>query len=320
MKPAVSCARTGVGFIWLQSKGCIIIYLHLVDRLSEFVMRLNFRDLFNKPVLSKQQQVFWDDNGYLILPKFFSKEHIQSLNNEMKQAFDSKGGMWPNVTVDLLEGPQIGKRMRFKDAPADTLSLAHKVNDIFLESEICRSLALDVKLREILNILIEGEATVINSLSFQKGSQQPCHFDTYYMPPPVESKMVVTSICLEDQSDDVGPLVYYPGSHKIPPYRFSHGYIHAIPAEMEAATSYVEQEIQQRGLKTESFVGKAGDVFIWHAQLYHGGLPIKDHQRTRRTLVTHYWREQDIKKYRKEYHVGKSLTGGSYIVRDHQPC
>ena len=43
-----------------------------------------------------------------------------------------------------------------------------------------------------------------------------------------------------------------------------------------------------------SFEAEAGDVFIWHAQLYHGGSAIEDQARTRRSLVTHYFRAQDM--------------------------
>ena len=36
-----------------------------------------------------------------------------------------------------------------------------------------------------------------------------------------------------------------------------------------------------------------GDVFIWHARLYHGSSPIENPQSTRRSLVAHYWCVED---------------------------
>ncbi len=113
------------------------------------------------------------------------------------------------------------------------------------------------------------------------------------MPPPVENKMAVTSICLEDVHPEAGPLVYHPGSHKLPPYRFSHCGIHAIENEMPACRAYVEEQLREANAKREVFLGEAGDVFVWHGQLLHGGTGIKDLKRTRKTLVTHYWRAQD---------------------------
>ena len=41
------------------------------------------------------------------------------------------------------------------------------------------------------------------------------------------------------------------------------------------------------------FFPAVGDVLIWHAQLLHGGSPIKAADQTRTSLVTHYWTEHD---------------------------
>ena len=155
---------------------------------------------------------------------------------------------------------------------------------------------------------------VCNSLNFIWGSQQPDHFDTWYMPPPVANKMVVSSICLEDVDPIAGPLVYYPGSHKIPPYVFSHGRIDAIEAEMPACRAYLEEKLKEYHPERKLFLGKAGDVFIWHAQLLHGGTGIKDLGHTRRTLVTHYWRAGDVEPER-AVEVHKT---GFYLKRAHQ--
>ena len=156
----------------------------------------------------------------------------------------------------------MGRRLRLNQAPEEAINSTHKINDLYLESESCRELCLDKNLCRILEILLEDQPTVINSLTFTKGSQQPHHFDTYYMPPRVQGMMVVSSICLEDQTYDSDPLSYYPGSHKINPYKFSHGEIHAVNEEMEQATEFVMSEISKRGLREETFIGNAGDIFI----------------------------------------------------------
>ena len=94
---------------------------------------------------------------------------------------------------------------------------------------------------------------------------------------------------------------------------FSHGRLHAVNEEIEQATRYIELELQKCGLQEEVFVGEAGDVFIWHAQLYHGGTAIIDPEKTRRTLVTHYWRAGDMD----EATLGSVQGSGKYWVRDH---
>ena len=255
----------------------------------------------------------YDENGFLVLKNFFSQEELAAFDSDVQNIWQNRQSEGGEITIDILEGDLTGQRLKLKDAPDSALDCAHKVNDLYLESGACRNLNLNKKLCGILKELFSDDPLVINSLSFRKGSQQPHHFDTYFMPPPVQNQMVVSSICLEDQSTDAGPLSYYPGSHKIEPYVFSHGGIHLAPGEMKHATAYIEEEIEKNNLKAETFIGNAGDVFIWHAQLYHGGLPINDENKTRKTLVTHYWRRKDVEAER----VALTPEGESYLAKDH---
>ncbi len=274
----------------------------------------NLKKLFSNKSAASDLKQQWDENGFVILKNFFDKPKLDAYNREVERLIANRTLMGGEITIDVLEGDLIGKRMKIKDAPDQAFESAHKINDLYLESEACRELNLSRELTDVLSELLEGEPLIINSLTFKKGSQQPHHFDTYYMPPPKENGMIVSSICLEDQSFETGPLSYYPGSHKVPAYKFSHGGINAINEEMPDATKYIDQEIEKRNLRREEFIGKAGDVFLWHAQLYHGGLPILDHQKTRKTLVTHYWRASDVEPER----VVKIKGSGSYLKREHQ--
>jgi phytanoyl-CoA hydroxylase len=255
----------------------------------------------------------WFENGFLVLKAFFGSPELSAFSADVENLLVNRSVRAGELSIDILEGPHVGKRMKLRDAPDDALSVAYKLNDLYLESESCRSLSLAPKLVALLSELLDGEPIIINSLNFKKGSQQPLHFDTYYMPPPVENMMAVSSICLENQSAEAGPISYYPASHKIPPYVFSHGRLHAVDDEMALATEYIKLELEKRGLRKEVFVGEAGDVFIWHAQLYHGGTPIIDPQKTRRSLVTHYWRAEDMA----DANAGSVEGAGKYWIRDH---
>ena len=44
---------------------------------------------------------------------------------------------------------------------------------------------------------------------------------------------------------------------------------------------------EERGLETKTFVARKGDVLIWHGELMHGGVPIQDPTRTRKSLIAH---------------------------------
>lgn len=270
-----------------------------------------------RPELSVEHSLalaHWERDGVAVLRGFFDAEALNHMDSEVAAILDQRTTRGGEITIDVLEGPLIGQRLLLREAPDDALEAVHKVNDLYLESDACRNLNLNPQLRLLLKWLLKDDPLVINSLTFTKGSQQPSHFDTYFMPPPVEGQMVVASICLEDQSPQSGPVSYFPGSHKIAPYVFSHGGFHSIPDEMDAATTHIENHINRLGLEEETFVGKAGDVLLWHAQLYHGGTTIDHHDLTRKTLVTHYWRRQDVEESR----VATAPGGGHYLVREHQ--
>ncbi len=83
---------------------------------------------------------------------------------------------------------------------------------------------------------------------------------------------------------------------------------------MPACRAYLEEQLRRANIQKREFLGKTGDVFLWHGQLLHGGTPIKTPDRTRKTLVTHYWRAQDVEPSR----AIKVHETGYYERRDHQ--
>lgn len=268
---------------------------------------------FGEKILTAEQERFWKDNGYLILQGFFKPEEVAAVNAVVQRIIENPKSL-AKATVDPLTGEYAGKRFRAAEAPREAFQGPIKINDLFLDEPDVRNLALDKRLTKIISKLLDGAPMVCNSLNFIWGSTQPAHFDTWYMPPPVPNKLAVSSICLEDVDPTAGPLFYYPGTHKIEPYRFSHGGIHAVEAEMPACKAYLDEKLKETKAERKAFLGKAGDVFLWHGQLLHGGTPIEDFNRTRKTLVTHYWRAKDVEEKRRV----KVHETGYYERREHQ--
>ena len=266
-----------------------------------------------KSAITPEQKQFWEQNGYLVLSGFFNPDEVRAVNAVVDRVVSNPSSAG-KATIDVLHGKYVGQRMRAAEAPSEAFQGPVKINDLFLDEPEVRHLALNPHLTEILSELLGGDPMVCNSLNFIWGSQQPDHFDSWFMPPPVRNKMAVSSICLEDVDPSAGPLVYYPGTHKIEPYKFSHGGIHAIESEMPACRAYLEEQLKRTKAEGKEFRGKAGDVFIWHGQLLHGGTQIKDLNRTRKTLVTHYWRAKDVEASR-AIQVHKT---GYYLQREHQ--
>jgi ectoine hydroxylase-related dioxygenase (phytanoyl-CoA dioxygenase family) len=57
----------------------------------------------------------------------------------------------------------------------------------------------------------------------------------------------------------------------------------------------MEDLIRKSGLEPLVFLPKQGDLLLWHANLIHGGMPIKDPKSTRRSMVVHYFAKDVIK-------------------------
>ena len=232
----------------------------------------------------------WERDGYLVLPGLISDEYCDAIVAEMaKYCGGTRAGLGSKITVDILQGEWSGRLLNIADVPDEAFRTPFKINNLFTESEVVRKAMFKPELRSVLANILGSEPVAINSLNFKYGSQQPAHIDSWYMPPPKDNSLVVASICLEDVDPEAGPLVYYPGSHLIPGYRFSHGGLNAVEEEMQDCRGYLDRELTERGLEPRRFLGKKGDVFIWHCQLLHGGSPILRSEKTRKSLVVHYW-------------------------------
>jgi len=273
--------------------------------------------LFNRPTgLTPDQRSFWDENGYLVLRGFLKSKNVRAYLDEIDSLWENRKQEDNPLVIDFWEGELSGQRMHFKNAPDGSRKYISKLNDVHFVSEICRNLILDKALASVLAELLGGDPLAIGTLTFEKGSEQENHFDTYYMPAPCAGEMVVSSIFLESVGENAGPVRVFPKSHRIPPYTFSDGnlFVSDKQSEMPLAKAYIRDELDKRGIKEKLVMGNMGDVLIWHGQLYHGGSPIKDRSLTRKSLVTHYWDRKDVQPEQAAMH----REGAYYLIRDHQ--
>jgi len=277
---------------------------------------LDILDRFLNPprYLSRQQMRQWRKEGFLVLEGLISEDQADAVNALIDTIAGGETRLAGDATIDVLDGELAGRRMRLADVDPAEMRHRVKINDLYLESDVVRQVNLHDDLVAALGDLLSGPPMICNSLNFIRGSAQDGHFDTWYMPPPTRGRMAVSSVCLEDVHPDAGPLFYYPGSHLFEPFRFPHGGIHAADADMTECFAYVRDLIEKNGLEKVVFTGRKGDVFLWHGQLLHGGLPIADRSRTRRSLVTHYWARDDVDAGR----VASVGPGKFYLRREHQ--
>jgi Phytanoyl-CoA dioxygenase (PhyH) len=150
---------------------------------------------------------------------------------------------------------------------------------------------------ELVSLLLGVKALPFQTIAGHVGSQQQAHSDSIHMTTYPKGYLVANWIAFEDIAGDSGPLELYPGSHRLD-YLLSKecgialdegkaGYA-AYHAKYEPA---VQNLIREHDLKAEYFLAKKGDVLFWHANLLHGGSPIRNPDSSRCALVCHYFAE-----------------------------
>lgn len=265
--------------------------------------------------LTAEQRQEWQDQGYLLLKGFYSASDINQINSLINKLWRNRKKLDARYVIDIFVETDQERRVYFADAPKEARKQPYKLNDLFLSRDEIRQMVIGHRIAPILKELLGGFPMVCNSLNFEYGSQQDYHFDTFYMPSPTPNKMVASWIALEDTTLDNGPLTYYPGSHKIPPFHFSNNSTLLIERELPEFNAYINKEIEDRQLKAEQLIAKKGDLLIWHSQLFHGGSPINNKSKTRKSLVTHYFTNEDFP----DLNPPKVCDDGGYMQRPSQP-
>ena len=237
----------------------------LAERLAT---NLAFREL---PAASQASLLAFEDQGFAILPGFFSDDTVEDINQELHL---------------LVARRQISVRY------------VNKFMFAFRKSARIRA-AGEGLLRELTGALLGYEATLFQSINFLSGSQQRTHSDSIHMSTFPLGGMAAAWVALEDITLDNGPLHYYPGSHKLPYYLNADYHNEGSDwligdKDYSAYEGFIAGRVAELGLQKQVFLARKGDVFIWHANLMHGGEPHRNPALTRKSMVFHYFSRAHI--------------------------
>jgi ectoine hydroxylase-related dioxygenase (phytanoyl-CoA dioxygenase family) len=164
---------------------------------------------------------------------------------------------------------------------------------------LASSEALDVGLHpralRLLDFLFGRRAAICGSLTFNKGTQQELHRDSPFFHTHPEGFFFGVWTALEDVSPEAGPLMYYPGGHRLRIDRLELAARHpgASPRELlNAYSAELRQRCERSGLaQARALAMRKGDMLLWHPQLPHADSPIADPRLTRYSILFHYMPE-----------------------------
>ena len=247
----------------------------------------------------------WQRNGYVVLEQIIPEEMIDLFWADFEKLVNNPDQYDLSVRVDLEEFKPNQER-NIKDFPKEALLGKHvKINDFHNSSVAGKKLMAHPSIVAFLEAIFNQQVVVMQSLVFMYGSQQPTHQDFPWVTSEIPSHLAAAWIAMEDIQIDSGPLYYYIGSHKIPKFDFGTGILYkptSTKTPLEFA-DYLDNVCTDLNLPKETLLIKKGDVLIWHAALAHGGAPITNPERTRKSYVCHYTTEKALPYHRNAKYV-----------------
>jgi len=227
--------------------------------------------------------------------EFISSKRYKEMEQHIKEKYD----------FESLRNSFIQKGfVTFKpDIPEETLAKAseftnnpqqsgHDHQDRFVDIPAVREVALNYDILAMLAVLHGHDPYPFQTLNFIKSSQARTHSDYIHFAAHPVALMSAAWVALMDINPDSGPVFYYEGSHKLPPFnmqdfglddRSKHPLNYAKYQDIMTAT------MKKLGFEYREAMLKRGEVFIWSSNLIHGGPPAKDPNLLRLSQVTHYF-------------------------------
>ncbi|WP_233829228.1 phytanoyl-CoA dioxygenase family protein [Paraburkholderia sp. ZP32-5] len=217
----------------------------------------------------------WVQDGYLILEGFFDDAQLDATWKAYEDAI-ADGTLRP-PHEPIFDGDTL---------PGRTLNPHFKVPAI-------REMLFDARMNQIVSLLLGVKSAPFQTIGGHKSSEQLEHSDSIHMSTYPNGYLVANWIAFEDIHPDSGPLVYHPGTHKLPylmstelgmPFGCGYSAYHDI---YEPA---IQRVIAEKSNGPHYFYPKKGDVLLWHANLLHGGSKLRDARHaSRKALVCHFF-------------------------------
>lgn len=253
------------------------------------------------------------------MPKYFAAENFRDADPALAaeaELFREHG----YLIVDLLTDLPPDWFGSIRDEIDRLLAGAHRLGDGWKAGALIRELAVNAEIRARLADLFGRRAFPFQTLNFRHGSQQQPHADHIHFSSLPAHFMCGVWVALEDVDASAGPLVYYPGSHKLPLLDLSDagtaGNRNIGPEDYgRHYEPLIQKTLDAHGIEPVSFEARRGQAIIWAANLIHGGAERQSPTATRYSQITHYYFDDCA-----YYTPMKSDLARVAPVRDGRPC
>jgi hypothetical protein len=190
----------------------------------------------------------------------------------------------------------------------------------YLEVEELRDLCCHGPLVDRLSRLLCGDTVAVNlNLTGWVSTERNWHMDCYLNPPGIGSHYLAVWMALDDIHPDSGPFEFLPGSHHLH-FLTRDKIFSQIPESEQQNPNWpktterfvvpaIEDWIDRTGQRDaiQQFMGKKGDVLVWHSRLIHRGSVPKVPGKIRKSLIAHYSsvrHRYDMRQYKRHKNQG----------------
>ena len=206
------------------------------------------------PIISEAQIDAYNDKGFVVVEDIFSADDVQKMDDAVRELVDSARGLSEHTNVIDLEPGHTPDNPRVR-----------RIKEPFLNHPVFNEMARKPKLIAALTALIgpnlRMHGSKINLKSAEYGSPVEWHQDWAFYPHTNDDVLAV-GVMLDAMTDDNGPLLCIPGSHKGETYDH-HQDGHFVGA-IDPDASGIDFD------KAEKITGTAGSCSFHHVRTMHG--------------------------------------------------
>ena len=233
----------------------------------------------------REKLLQWKNFGYTVFEQAVSPALVDAYLADMEE-FKDRHEEFSTVVESSAHGHSTAKAPKRDDLEDFQVRFCDLHNNLVSG----KKLGLNPKIVSFLAHIFRDKVVMMQSLTFLRSSEQWAHQDYAYVVAAIPSHLAACWIALEDVHADAGPLMYYPGSHRIPKFDFGNGLFLTPESKFHEAEflAHIQAQCKALGLQEVTFLPKKGDMFVWHAALAHGGTPIRNRALTRKSFVCHY--------------------------------
>jgi hypothetical protein len=164
-----------------------------------------------------------------------------------------------------------------------------RIQDAWKAFQSIHSLAKLDQITSLLMDLYGSRPLPFQTLNFLFGTEQSIHSDSIHFNSEPFRQMCGVWLALEDIEYDQGPLFYYPKSHTLPELNNEILDFEISTENYPLIVNYWKNVVNEKKYTKEVAVLKKGEGIIWDGNLLHGGMDHRNKNKTRKSMVTHFY-------------------------------